>query len=117
MAVNVKYPIGTPSYLIEVLKRDDFYLPDLDCIESMQSGLNIRESYLQNPIALLYKTGYITIKGYDDESLVYTLGLPPVSLKPSCRFIPVSKKKYTADCSPKCVLLSSMAKRRSSCNY
>lgn len=67
---------GTPSYLIGVMKRDDFYLPDLDCIETMASGLSVNESYLNNPVSLLFESGYLTIKGYDDEKGLYTLGLP-----------------------------------------
>lgn len=67
---------GTPTYLLDVLKRDGFYLPDLDCIESMVSGLSAKESYLNNPVALLFETGYVTIKSYDRELEAYTLGLP-----------------------------------------
>ncbi|MDE7414212.1 MAG: ATP-binding protein [Muribaculaceae bacterium] len=67
---------GTPSYLIDVMKKDYFYLPDLDCIETQESGLSVKESYLNNPIALLFETGYLTIKKYDDEKRSYTLGLP-----------------------------------------
>lgn len=67
---------GTPSYLIGVMKRDDFNLPDMDCIETQASGLSVKESYLNNPVALLFETGYLTIKGYDEEIKLYTLGLP-----------------------------------------
>lgn len=67
---------GTPSYLIQALRRDGFFLPDLDCIETLESGLSARESYLNNPVSLLYESGYVTIKGYDDEMDSYTLGLP-----------------------------------------
>lgn len=67
---------GTPSYLIGILKRDEFFLPDLDCIETMESGLSVKESYQHDPVALLFETGYITIKSYDDEKKLYTLGLP-----------------------------------------
>ena len=67
---------GTLSYLINVMKRDDFFLPDLDCIESMESGLSVKESYLNNPVALLFEAGYLTIKSYNEEVNLYTLGLP-----------------------------------------
>lgn len=67
---------GTPSYLIGIMKRDNFFLPDLDCTETMASGLSVKESYLNNPVALLFETGYLTIKDYDDEMSLYTLGLP-----------------------------------------
>lgn len=67
---------GTPTYLLNVLKRDRFYLPDLDCIESVESDLSAKESYLNNPVSLLFETGYVTIKSYDRELETYTLGLP-----------------------------------------
>ena len=70
------FQTGTPSYLIKIMKRDDFFLPDLDCIGTVQSGLSVKESYLSNPVALLFETGYVTIKDYDDEKEIYTLGLP-----------------------------------------
>lgn len=67
---------GTPSYLISIMKRDNFFLPDLECIDTMQSGLSVKESYLSNPVALLFETGYLTIKSYDDEKELYSLGFP-----------------------------------------
>lgn len=73
---NYWFESGTPSYLILALQRDNFYLPDLDCMETVESSLSARESYMQNPVALLYEAGYVTIKGYDNETEVFTLGLP-----------------------------------------
>lgn len=70
------FKTGTPSYLINMMRRDDFVLPDLDCIETMESGLSVKESYLNNPVALLFEAGYLTIKRYDDERKLYTLSLP-----------------------------------------
>lgn len=82
---------GTPTYLIDMLKKDGFYLPDLDCLETMQSALGMKESYLNNPIALLFETGYLTIKEYDDETMIYTLGLPnkEVSVSLSEALLPI----------------------------
>lgn len=67
---------GTPSYLLHIMRRDNFFLPALDCIETQKSGLSVKESYMNNPVALLFETGYLTIKSYDDEKQTYTLGLP-----------------------------------------
>ncbi len=71
---------GTPSYLMNLMKRDDFMLPDLECIETMESGLSVKESYLNNPVALLFEAEYLTIKDYDDEKKLYTLGLPNIEV-------------------------------------
>ena len=70
------FKTGTPSYLIDIMKRDDFKLPELDCVKTLESGLSVKESYLNNPIALLFETGYLTIKGYDYDKKLYTLALP-----------------------------------------
>ncbi|MDE6631719.1 MAG: ATP-binding protein [Muribaculaceae bacterium] len=74
---------GTPSYLIGIMKRDNFFLPDLDRIETLASGLSVKESYLNNPVALLFETGYLTIKSYDEEKSLYTLGLPNMEVAES----------------------------------
>ena len=74
---------GTPSYLIGLLKRDDFFLPDLDRIETVESELSVKESFLHNPVALLFETGYLTIKSYDEEKRLYTLGLPNMEVAES----------------------------------
>lgn len=73
---NYWFASGTPSVLLRSLKRDNFYLPNLDCIETMENNLSARESYMLNPITLMYEAGYLTIKDYDDETSIFTLGLP-----------------------------------------
>lgn len=73
---NYWFESGTSASFLRSLKRDNFYLPDLECIETTRSGLSGRESYLRDPVALLYEAGYLTIKDYDDELMTYTLSLP-----------------------------------------
>ncbi len=80
---NFWFQSGTPSYLIEVLKHDDFFLPSLDCLETLESELTAKESYLQNPVALLFESGYVTIKGYEKESKIFTLGFPNLEVAKS----------------------------------
>lgn len=73
---NYWFQSGTPTYLLKALKRDNFYLPNLDCIETLAGGLSTRESFLNNPVSLMYETGYLTIREYDEESMTYILSLP-----------------------------------------
>lgn len=73
---NYWFKSGTPTYLLKVLKRNNFYLPQLDCIESVMSELSANDSFMSNPIALLFEAGYITIKSYDSDIEMFTLGLP-----------------------------------------
>lgn len=67
---------GTPTFLINVLRRDGFFIPELDCIEVLESDLSAKESYIYNPVSLLFESGYITIHHYDEEKQTFTLGLP-----------------------------------------
>ncbi len=80
---NYWFQSGTPSYLIEILKKDNFFLPSLDCIEILESKLTTKESYLQNPVALLFESGYVTIKEYEKESKIFTLGFPNLEVAKS----------------------------------
>lgn len=80
---NFWFQSATPTYLIEVLKRDDFFIPSLDCIETIPGDLSANESYIQNPVSLLFESGYITIKGYDEELGIFTLGLPNLEVAKS----------------------------------
>lgn len=73
---NYWFQSGTPSFLIEVLKRDDFFMPSLDCLETVESTLTAKESYLNNPVSLLFESGFVTIKSYSKERKSYSLGLP-----------------------------------------
>lgn len=45
--------------------------------------LSVKESYLHNPVALLFETGYLTIKGFDEEKRLYTLGFPNMEVAES----------------------------------
>ncbi len=101
---NFWFQSGTPTYLIDVLKRDDFFMPSLDCIETIASDLAANESYIQNPVALLFESGYVTIKGYEDEVGIFTLGLPNLEVAESFTeaLLPIysgyEKEKTNEDC-------------------
>lgn len=73
---NYWFNSGTPSFLVTALRNENFFLPDLDGIETEQSDLSSIESYRHNPAALLFETGYLTIKSYDRETRLFKLGLP-----------------------------------------
>jgi sugar-specific transcriptional regulator TrmB len=72
---------GTPTLLIHQIQKFDINIESLinsRCSEEILSGLDLVYS---NPLALLYQTGYLTIKGYDPESRLYTLGIPNTEVK------------------------------------
>lgn len=58
-------------------------MPSLDCLETIASELTAKESYLHDPASLLFDSGYITIKDYEEELGVYTLGFPNLEVAKS----------------------------------
>jgi hypothetical protein len=58
------------------MKQDNYCLPNLT--EEQVSGdfLNSIDSMSKNPIPLIYQSGYLTIKDYDEEFGDYKLGFP-----------------------------------------
>ena len=70
------FETGTPTFLVQLLQRDNFYLPDLTEQEVTADILNSIDSLSKSPIPIIYQSGYLTIKGYDEEFKLYKLGFP-----------------------------------------
>jgi hypothetical protein len=70
------FETGTLSYLVELLKADDYELPHLTGEISTADVLNSIDTVSSNPIPVIYQSGYLTIKGYDEEFGEYHLGFP-----------------------------------------
>ena len=74
---NYWFQTGTPTFLVELLKESDYDLRLLmDGIETAASAFTEYRADRKNPIPLIYQSGYLTIKGYDDDVKLYTLGFP-----------------------------------------
>jgi len=70
------FETGTPTFLVKKLKETDYNLNDLAREERTADVLNSIDSIEDNPIPLLYQSGYLTIKGYDERFKMYRLGFP-----------------------------------------
>lgn len=71
------FQTGTPTYLVELLKESDYDLRLLiNGIELGISGFSEYRVEAQNPLPMIYQSGYLTIKGYDKELRLYTLAFP-----------------------------------------
>ena len=68
---------GTPTYLIEMLRKYHYSPVELgnEC-EARAEDFDAPTNRLSNIIPLLYQSGYLTIKAYDQAFEVYTLGIP-----------------------------------------
>ena len=70
------FETGTPSFLVHLLKKADYDLNNLQSEQVSADVLNSIDSMSRNPIPVIYQSGYLTIKGYDPEFKMYTLGFP-----------------------------------------
>jgi len=70
------FETGTPTFLVKKLNETDYDLNDLAREERTADVLNSIDSIEVNPIPLLYQSGYLTIKGYDERFKMYRLGFP-----------------------------------------
>ncbi len=78
---NYWFATGTPTFLVEILKKTDFDLQELDGIQVTAASLSDDRADIRNPIPMIYQSGYLTIKDYDDRFQEYTLGFPNQEVK------------------------------------
>ncbi len=80
---NYWFASGTPTLLIENLKKDPFKLQD---IETKAFSIGTLGTFLIEKIpleTLFFQTGYLTIKEYDQEFDLYRLGYPNEEVRQS----------------------------------
>lgn len=70
------FETGTPTFLVELLKHYHYDLNRLTQEMAMADSLNGMDSMEENPVPILYQSGYLTIKDFDREFRYYTLGFP-----------------------------------------
>ena len=86
------FETGTPSYLVELLYDMANTETDADTLNSIDSASN-------NPIPVIYQSGYLTIKDYDPEFKIYRLGFPNREVEEG--FIKYLLPFYTSVSAPK----------------
>ena len=77
------FETGTPSFLVKILKQTGYDITrlsenDVEIDSDMLSGVN---DYINNPIPLLYQSGYLTIMEFDRMFGIYRLGFPNMEVK------------------------------------
>ena len=70
------FETGTPTYLVQLLRNHYYDLEAMAHAELTADVLNSIDSTSNNPIPVIYQSGYLTIKGYDKEFKTYLLGFP-----------------------------------------
>ena len=76
------FETGTPTLLVNVMKQTSFDITTLsDNVEVASDDLSGMQDIINRPIPLFFQTGYLTIKDYDKEFNLYTLGFPNDEVK------------------------------------
>ena len=70
------FSTGTPTFLVKLMKRDNYDLQGLDYEKVRASVINMIDPVSFDPVPVLYQSGYLTIKGYDPRFNKYILGMP-----------------------------------------
>lgn len=70
------FETGTPTFLVDLLKMHNYCLPDITREKVSGDVINSIDSMSTNPIPVIYQSGYLTIKGYDERFKKYRLGFP-----------------------------------------
>ena len=73
---NYWFETGTPTFLIKLLQERGYDVRELDDLRVDELTFSSYEVDNLKPVALLFQTGYLTIKGYDAESRLYRLSYP-----------------------------------------
>ena len=73
---NYWFSTGTPTFLIDILKRADFDVRSLEGVEATDEQFDAPTEQITSPIPVLYQSGYLTIKGYDPAFQIYRLAYP-----------------------------------------
>ena len=68
---------GTPTFLIEMMRKFGTTPMEIGEREMADvSDFNAPTEMMDSIVPLLYQSGYVTIKGYDEETNLYELGIP-----------------------------------------
>ena len=78
---NYWFGSGTPSFLFEEMKRYNTNLLELEKLQVPSTQFDVPTEGMTSALPLLYQSGYLTIKGYDFDSDLYTLDFPNAEVK------------------------------------
>ena len=67
---------GTPTYLIEMLRKFNIVPSKIGNNRALASAFDAPTESMRSILPLLYQSGYITIKGYNSASRLYSLDIP-----------------------------------------
>lgn len=78
---NYWFESGTPTFLLELLKARHYPLQNLEQLEIPDLAFSTYEIENLEIVPLLFQTGYLTIKAYEDQLQTYRLSYPNYEVK------------------------------------
>jgi len=78
---NYWFESGTPTFLVNLIKERNYYIPQAESFSADETTFSSYELDNLDITALLFQTGYLTIKDYDRDFGTYVLGYPNVEVK------------------------------------
>lgn len=73
---NYWFDTGTPSYLMHQMQHFHTDITAMDNLEEPAESFDVPTEAMINALPLFYQSGYLTIKGYDADSMMYLLSIP-----------------------------------------
>ena len=73
---NYWFGTGTPSSLIDLLRTKYLYIPELENYHCRLEDFDAPTERIDDPVPVLFQSGYLTLKEYDRYSDEYVLGFP-----------------------------------------
>jgi hypothetical protein len=80
---NYWFETGTPTFLVDLLRERHFPLPMIETLQTDETMFSTYEIENLKPEAILFQTGYITIKDIDEEERIYCFDYPNREVKTS----------------------------------
>jgi DNA-binding Lrp family transcriptional regulator len=80
---NYWYDTGTPYFLLKMLKKQKVKFEELEKIKASINVLDMTDILIDNPIAMMFQTGYLTIKKAIQKKfkMFYILDFPNLEVK------------------------------------
>ena len=73
---NFWIPNGTPTMLTYLFSTKEIRMPQLEGLSTSLTRFDAHTERIDDPVPLLFQSGYLTLKGYDPYLDEYTLGFP-----------------------------------------
>lgn len=77
------FSTGTPTFLLELVTKHNYHVQEIEHFKTDTLGLESHDIDDMGLIALLYQTGYLTIKSHNTDRDLLTLGYPNLEVQSS----------------------------------